>query len=69
MKLGERVDCKLAHLNFRRKSILILRGDRAPKKSDFLVEIFRKMPKNAFFGLFFQKLARGEENFVKLGSL
>ena len=28
-------------------NILILRGDRAPKKRDFLVNIFQKVPKNA----------------------
>ena len=34
------------------QSTSILRGERAPKKRDFLVEIFQKVPKNAFFGLF-----------------
>ena len=28
-------------------------GGRAPKKRDFLVKCFQKMPKNAFIGLFF----------------
>ena len=31
-------------------------GYRAPKKRDFLVEIFQKLPKNAFFGRSFQKM-------------
>ena len=34
-----------------------LRGELAPKKRHFLVNIFQKMPKNAFFGLFFEKFA------------
>ena len=28
-----------------------------PKKQDFLVKIFQKVPKNAFFGLFFHMFA------------
>ena len=40
-----------------------LRGERLPKKRNFLVKIFQNMPKNAFFGLFFEKLACGAENF------
>ena len=32
-------------------------GERAPeKKHNFLVNIFQKAPKNAFFGLFFFKI-------------
>ena len=37
----------------------ILRGERAPKKRDFLVKIIQKVPENAFFGLLFQKIACG----------
>ena len=48
----------------RRRSILILMGERAPKKRNFSVKIFQKVPKNALFGLFFQN---GAENLVKMG--
>ena len=41
----------------------ILRGERAPKKRDFLVKIIQKVPENAFFGLLFQKIACGTKNF------
>ena len=43
-------------------------GERAPKKRDFLVKIFQKVPKNAFFGLFFQIFACGAKNFAKTGT-
>ena len=43
-------------------------GARAEKTQFFLVEIFQKVPKNAFFD-FFQKLACGGEMFVNLRSL
>ena len=33
-----------------------MRGERAPKKRDFLIETFQKVPKNAFCGLFFKNL-------------
>ena len=36
----------------RRQYILILRGERAPKKRDFLFEIIEKVPKNVFFGVY-----------------
>ena len=48
--------------------ILILRGERAPKKRDFLVKIFQKVTKNAFFGLFFQSFDCGAENLAETGS-
>ena len=46
-----------------RQYILILRGDRTPKKRNFSVKIFQKVPKNAFFGLFFQNFACGARSF------
>ena len=46
-----------------------LREERAPKKLNFLVKKFRKLPKNAFFGLFFQKLAGGADKFGQNGSI
>ena len=49
--------------------LLLLRGVRAPKKRNFLVKIFQKVPKNAFFDCFFlQKFACGAENFAKVGA-
>ena len=48
--------------------ILILRGERAPKKRNFLVKVFQKVSKNAFFGLFFQNFACGAENLAKTGT-
>ena len=42
--------------NQRRQYLLILRGERAPKKLNFLVKIFQKVPKNAFFACFFKNL-------------
>ena len=47
-----------------RQYILVLRWERAPKKRNFLVEIFQKKPKNAVFGLLFQKFGYGAENLV-----
>ena len=44
-------------------------GERAPKKRSFLVKIFQKVPKNAFFDcFFFQKFACGAENVAKIGA-
>ena len=43
-----------------------LEGERAPKKCDFLAEIFVCWP---VVGLFFEKLACGAKYLVKLGSL
>ena len=52
------------------QSVLILRGERARKKRDFLVETYQRVPKNAFSGLFFfQKFACGAKNLINLGSL
>ena len=36
-------------------------GGGVPKKRDFLVKIFQKGPKNAFFGLFFQNLPAAQK--------
>ena len=45
-------------------------GSAHRKIRNFLVKIFQKLPKNAFFGLFFfENLAFGAENLVKMGSL
>ena len=50
--------------------ILILRGERAPKKRDFIFRSkFSKKNLNTLFLGFFQKFASGAENLVKLGSL
>ena len=43
-------------------------GGRAPKKHNFLVNVFQKVPKNAFVGLLFEKFACGAENLAKTGS-
>ena len=48
--------------------ILFLRGERAPKKRNFLVKSFQKVPKNTFFGLFFQIFACRAENVAKKGT-
>ena len=49
---------------------ITLRGERAPKKRNFLIKIFQKVPKNAFFGLFFfQNFACSAEILAKTGSL
>ena len=37
-------------------------GERAPKKRDFFVKIFQKVPKNGFFDYFFK--ACGAETFA-----
>ena len=39
---------------FRRQYILFLRGERAPKKRDFLVKLSQKVPKIAFWACFFK---------------
>ena len=59
---------KFFQRRLRRQYILILRGDRAPKKPNFSVKIFQKVPKNAFFGLFFQNSACGAKNLTKIGT-
>ena len=38
-----------------------------PKKRNFLVIIFQKVPKNAFFGLFFQNFAMTKNSWTKKG--
>ena len=38
------------------------------KKRNFSVKIFQKVPKNAFFGLFFQNFACGAKNLAKIGT-
>ena len=43
-------------------------GERAPKNAFSFVKIFQKVPKNGFFGLFFQKTACGAENLARTGS-
>ena len=44
-------------------------GERDPKKHDFLVNIFQKVPKNASIGLFFlQNFASGARNLAKTGN-
>ena len=43
--------------------------EHAPKKRNFLVKIFRKFPKNAFFWLFLKNFACRAENLGKRGSL
>ena len=45
-----------------------MRAKIQPKKRNFLVTIFKKVPMNAFFCFFFQKFACGAENMVKMGS-
>ena len=43
-------------------------GGSAPKKRDFFVKIFQKVPKNGFFDLFFQKVACGPKKLAKTAS-
>ena len=44
----------------------MVRGERAPKKRSFEVKVFRKVPQNAFFGMFFfQNFACDAENLAK----
>ena len=50
-----------------RQDILILRGEQAPNKHEFLVNIFQSL-KTPFLA-FLQKFACGVEILVKLGSL
>ena len=47
-------------------SILILKGERAPKNAIFLVKVFQKMPKNAFLACFSQNFACGAEFFFQI---
>ena len=43
-------------------------GERAPKQRAFLVKVFQKVSKNAFFGLFFQYFASCAENLARIGT-
>ena len=52
-----------------RQYILILSGERAPKKREFLLKIFQKVPRNAFFLAFFQNFACGAESLTEAGSV
>ena len=36
-------------------------GERAPKKRDFFVNIFQKVPKNGFFDCFFKNLSAAQK--------
>ena len=45
-----------------------LEGECAPKKLNFLVKIFQKVLKNAFFGLFFQNFTAARKIWPKQGS-
>ena len=36
-------------------------GERAPKKRDFFVKIFQKLPKNGFFDCFFKNLPAAQK--------
>ena len=48
---------------------IYLMGEREPKKRNFLVKIFQKVPKNAFLDcFFFQKFACNAESFGKIGA-
>ena len=38
-------------------------GERAPKKRNFLVKNFQKVPKNAFFACFFSKILPAGQKF------
>ena len=42
-------------------------GERAPKKRDFFVNIFQKLPKNGFFDCFFKNLPAAQKILPKLG--
>ena len=46
---------------------LTLRGERAPKKNNFLVKFFQKVPKNAFFDQFLKILAAAHKVLPKQG--
>ena len=47
---------KFFQRRIRRQYLLILRGERAPKKRIFLIKTFQKLPKNACFDCFFKNL-------------
>ena len=41
-------------------------GERAPKKRDFFVKIFQKLPKNGFFDCFFSKICLRRRKFCQI---
>ena len=45
------------------------KGERAPKKRNFLVKIFQKVPKNAFLACFFKILPAAQKFGPKHGLL
>ena len=45
-----------------------LEGSERQKTAIFWSTLSKKVPKNAFFGLFFQNFARGAENLAKIGT-
>ena len=47
--------------------MLILRGGARAEKTQFFGQIFQKVPKNAFFDLFFQNFACGAQILAKIG--
>ena len=57
------------HSLFLAPSWLILRGERAPRKRNFLVKIFQKVPKNAFLVCFLKNLPATHNTFHTIGSL
>ena len=48
---------------------LILRGERAPRKRNFLVKIFQKVPKKTFLVCFLKNLPATHNTFHTIGSL
>ena len=44
-------------------------GGALAEKTQFLVKIFQKLPKNAFLTFIFQNFGCGADNLVKMGSL
>ena len=50
-------------IHFWRQYVPVFRGSTRRKKKVFFVQIFQKVPKNAFFGLFFSKLCLRRRNF------
>ena len=44
-------------------------GEHEPKRRNFFIRVVQKVPKNAFFGFFFQKFASGAETLGHMGFL
>ena len=44
-------------------------GEHEPKRRNFFIRVVQKVPKNAFFGFFFQKIASGAETLGHMGFL